>query len=91
MDISTALPPAPCYQQGNEVWLVKLAGVDGPEDADALRGHSLLVRADQRPPLDDSDEFYVQVRQTPEIGSGRYCLLAAGARPQQQAYGAPQQ
>jgi len=44
------------------VWLVKLAGVDGPEDADALRGHSLLVRADQRPPLDDSDEFYVQVR-----------------------------
>ena len=48
--------------QGNEVWLVKLAGVDGPEDADALRGHSLLVRADQRPPLDGDDEFYVQVR-----------------------------
>ena len=53
------------------MWLVKLAGVDGPEDADALRGHSLLVRADERPPLDGDDEFYVQVRgrPTPERGS----------------------
>ena len=41
---------------------MKLAGVDGPEDADALRGHALLVRADERPPLDGDDEFYVQVR-----------------------------
>ena len=50
-----------CHLQGNEVWLVKLAGVDSPEDADALRGHALLVRADERPPLEDDDEFYVQV------------------------------
>ena len=47
--------------QGNEIWLVKLVGVDSPEDADALRGHALLVRADDRPPLEDADEFYVQV------------------------------
>jgi 16S rRNA processing protein RimM len=49
------------HAQGNEIWLVKLAGVDSPEDADALRGHALLVRADERPPLEDADEFYVQV------------------------------
>ena len=57
--------------QGNEVWLVKLEGIDGPEDAEALRNHRLLIRAADRPPLEDEDEFYVQVR----------CLTSGSASP----------
>jgi hypothetical protein len=47
--------------QGREVWLVKLAGTDSPEEADALRGCKLLIRPTDRPPLADEDEFYAQV------------------------------
>ncbi len=47
--------------QGNEVWLVKLAGTDSPEEADLLRGCKLLIRPTDRAPLEDEDEFYAQV------------------------------
>lgn len=51
----------PAGSQGNEVWLVKLACIDGPEEAEGFRNQRLLVRAADRPPLQDDDEFYVQV------------------------------
>ena len=47
--------------QGRDVWLVKLAGTDSPEEADALKGCKLLIRPVDRPPLEDEDEFYAQV------------------------------
>jgi 16S rRNA processing protein RimM len=46
--------------KGRQVWLVKLEGVDCPEDVGPLRGHTLLIPAAQRAPLEDADEFYVQ-------------------------------
>ncbi|PRW59657.1 Ribosome maturation factor [Chlorella sorokiniana] len=46
--------------KGNEVWLVKLEGVESPEEAALLRGHSLLIPASARQALEDEDEFYVQ-------------------------------
>lgn len=42
------------------MWLVKFEGVDTPEQASALQGHTLLIRAEDREPLEDEDEFYVQ-------------------------------
>ena len=48
--------------QGRDVWLVKLAGTDSPEEADALKGCKLLIRPVDRPPLEDEDEFYAQAR-----------------------------
>ena len=33
-------------------------GVDSREAAEALRGTSLVMRASERPPLDDPDDFY---------------------------------
>lgn len=56
-DCNQLVPP-----QGREVWLVKLAGVDSPEEAALLRGHVLLVPPSARRALEDEDEFYVQVR-----------------------------
>jgi hypothetical protein len=43
------------------VWIVKLEGVESPEEARLLRGHSLLIPATARAQLEDEDEFYVQV------------------------------
>ena len=47
--------------RGNELWLVKLEGVESPEEAALLRGHTLLIPASAREALEDEDEFYVQV------------------------------
>lgn len=44
-----------------QVWLVKLEGVESPEEAALLRGYSLLIPASARQALEDEDEFYVQV------------------------------
>lgn len=44
------------------VWLVKLAGIEGPEEAEGYRNQRLLVRAADRSPLESDDEFYIQVR-----------------------------
>jgi hypothetical protein len=44
-----------------QVWLVKLADVESPEEAALLRGHTLLIPASAREALEDEDEFYVQV------------------------------
>lgn len=41
---------------------MKLEGVESPEEAAELRGHTLLIPASAREPLEDEDEFYVQVR-----------------------------
>ena len=49
--------------RGNELWLVKLEGVESPEEAALLRGHTLLIPASAREALQDEDEFYVQVGQ----------------------------
>ena len=42
------------------MWLVKLAGIDSVEEAEAFRGLTLGMLADDRPDLDGEDEFYVQ-------------------------------
>lgn len=49
------------WVQGNEAWIVKLEGVESPEEAALLRGHALLIPASAREELEDEDEFYVQV------------------------------
>ena len=46
--------------QGKEVWLVKLKGVDTPEEAEAYKAQCLMMSANDRPTLNDDEEFYVQ-------------------------------
>jgi len=46
--------------KGREVWIVKLKGVNTPEEAQVIRGHALLVHESVRDTLDDEDEFYIQ-------------------------------
>lgn len=46
--------------KGREVWLVKIEGIETPEDAAEIRGQRLLIPQSSRPPLQDEDEFYVQ-------------------------------
>lgn len=46
--------------KGRELWIVKLEGIDSPEEAELYRNHLLLIPAADREPLDDEDEFYVQ-------------------------------
>lgn len=41
---------------------MKLEEVESPEEAALLRGHTLLIPASARAPLEDEDEFYIQVR-----------------------------
>lgn len=65
--------------KGQEVWLVKLEGVDSPEDAALLRGHRLLIPPSARPPLEDEDEFYVQVW-TGQCDPGSLGTAAAAAK-----------
>lgn len=44
--------------KGNTVWILKLAGVESPEDVASLKGHTLLIDKSSRPLLEDDDEFY---------------------------------
>lgn len=53
----------------SQVWLVKLEGVESPEEAAELRGHTLLIPASAREPLEDEDEFYVQVGAGSNVGA----------------------
>jgi 16S rRNA processing protein RimM len=46
--------------KGREVWIVKLKGINSPEEVTDIRGHILLISASQREVLEDDDEFYVQ-------------------------------
>ncbi len=46
--------------QGKEVWLVKLKGIDTPEAAEAFKAQCLLMPEQDRPALEDEEEFYVQ-------------------------------
>jgi len=39
---------------------VKFEGIDTPEDAALIHGHTILIPPSDREPLDDEDEFYVQ-------------------------------
>lgn len=66
--LSSRSPPEPMdlewgrttIYKGRELWIVKLGGIDSPEEAQLVRGHVLLIPAAARDPLDDDDEFYVQ-------------------------------
>jgi 16S rRNA processing protein RimM len=66
--LSSRSPPEPMdlewgrttIYKGRELWIVKLEGIDSPEEAQLVRGHVLLIPAAARDPLDDEDEFYVQ-------------------------------
>lgn len=60
------------------MWLVKLEGVDSPEEAAELRGHTLLIPASAREPLEDEDEFYVQVRPSRRRGCAREGRVRCG-------------
>ena len=72
-----------------QVWLVKLADVESPEEAALLRGHTLLIPASAREALEDEDEFYVQVggagwaggRAAGDRGRGKGREHAAGTGP----------
>jgi 16S rRNA processing protein RimM len=46
--------------KGREVWIVKIKGINSPEEAQAIRGYTLMVHESVRDDLDDEDEFYVQ-------------------------------
>lgn len=46
--------------KGREVWIVKLKGINTPEEAKIIHGHTLLVHESVRDELDDEDEFYIQ-------------------------------
>lgn len=46
--------------KGREVWIVKLKGINTPEEAQTIHGHTLMVHESVREDLDDEDEFYVQ-------------------------------
>ena len=46
--------------KGREVWIVKIKGINYPEEAQAIRGYTLMVHESVRDDLDDEDEFYVQ-------------------------------
>lgn len=53
----------PAVYKGHKVWLVKIKGVNSPEEAELLRNASLCIRDIDREPdedLEDEDEFYVQ-------------------------------
>lgn len=47
------------YLHGKGLYVIKLAGIDDREEADALRNCKLLVPESDRPPLDE-DEFHVR-------------------------------
>lgn len=46
--------------KGREVWIVKIKGINSPEEAQSIRGYTLMVHESVRDDLDDEDEFYVQ-------------------------------
>eukprot|EP00890_Picochlorum_soloecismus_P001216 jgi/Picsp_1/2095/NSC_05560-R1_protein len=46
--------------KGREVWIVKLKGINSPEEVKNIRGHILLISASEREVLEDEDEYYVQ-------------------------------
>ena len=46
--------------KGREVYICKIKGINTPEEARAIHGHTLLVHKSARDELEDEDEFYVQ-------------------------------
>lgn len=46
--------------KGREVWIVKIKGINSPEEAQEIRGYSLMVHESVREELEDDDEFYIQ-------------------------------
>ena len=59
--------------KGREVYICKIKGINTPEEAREIHGHTLLVHESARDDLDDDDEFYVQ-----ELVGLRVELLASG-------------
>lgn len=70
---SSKVQPQP---EGKEVWILKFKGLDDRTLAEGLRGSTLVLPIDQRPPLQDPDEFYAQDLVGCYVfeheGSGRY-------------------
>jgi 16S rRNA processing protein RimM len=54
---SSKVQPQP---EGKEMWILKFKGLDDRTQAEGLRGSTLVLPIDQRPPLQDPDEFYAQ-------------------------------
>ncbi len=46
--------------KGREVYICKIKGINTPEEARIIHGHTLMVHASARDELEDDDEFYVQ-------------------------------
>ena len=46
--------------KGREVFICKIKGINTPEEARAIHGHTLMVHTSARDELQDDDEFYVQ-------------------------------
>lgn len=46
--------------KGREVWIVKIKGINSPEEAQEIRGYTLMVHESVREELEDDDEFYIQ-------------------------------
>ncbi len=46
--------------KGREVFICKIKGINTPEEARAIHGHTLMVHTSARDELEDDDEFYVQ-------------------------------
>jgi hypothetical protein len=42
------------------VWLLKIRGIETPEEAENLKGQVLMMPAGERPQLDSDEEFYAQ-------------------------------
>ncbi len=59
--------------QGGQHWLVRVEGVDTVQEAEELRGQVLVISAEDRPEIDDDDEFYVQ-----ELVGMQVCYISAG-------------
>lgn len=57
---------------------MKLEGVESPEEAATLRGHTLLIPASARGALEDEDEFYVQVGLCRQLGAAPPLHLGCG-------------
>ena len=54
---SSKVQPQP---EGKEVWILKFKELDDRVQAEGLRGSTLVLPTDQRPTLQDPDEFYAQ-------------------------------
>jgi len=55
-------------------WVAKLAGVDGPENADALRGTRIAVARHDFPPLPEGEYYWVDLIGARVVNRSGQCL-----------------